>query len=219
MTLFYRTALCTALVFLTLSLLMPAAARAQAAPPVQAEGAAAKKEAPLDPKKAAAEAKKAARDAEKRAQEEEARIAAELAARPPFSKSLLFTALELDTVHKAEAGRNVQSTKEIESVELIPVDRKIWLQGIYYQAANNWIIWLNGYKLTPYYMLPEIRGIRVDRDRVYLEWYDIGKNGIINISLQPHQVYDIVTGILVWDTDGGAKPSSGKSRTSRRPRR
>lgn len=196
---------------LVLGFAAPAAVAQKADKAEKAAEKDAKKEKPVDPKKAA-------RDAEKRAKEEAARVAAEIAARPAFSKSLLFTDLELDTIRKAEAGRNVQSTKNIESVELIPIDRKIWLQGIFYQAPNNWIIWLNGYKLTPYYMLPEIRGIRVEQDRVSLEWFDIGKNGIINITLQPHQVYDIVTGILVWDTDGGA-PGGSDKRRSRRARR
>lgn len=129
------------------------------------------------------------------------------APKPPFRDSLLFSDLEVDTIRKALEGRAVQSTKNIESVELIPVDRKIWLQGIYYKSSKDWIVWMNGYKLTPYYLLPEIREIKVDNDRVYLEWYDIGKNGIIRLSMQPHQVYDIVTGILVWDTDGGRSGS------------
>lgn len=214
MTLFKGTTLCAVFAAMTLYFAFPLTALAQAA-----AGDVKKQAAAVDPKKAAADAKKAEREAEKRAKEEQARIAAEIAARPPFSKSLLFTDLELDTIRKAEAGRAVQSTKNIESVELIPVDRKIWLQGIFYQSSNNWIIWLNGYKLTPYYLLPEIRGIRVDRDRVDLEWYDIGKNGIINISMQPHQVYDIVTGILVWDTDGGAPGGGSKKRATRRTRR
>jgi hypothetical protein len=127
--------------------------------------------------------------------------------KPPFRSSLLFSDLEVDTIRKALEGRAVQSTKNIESVELIPIDRKIWLQGIYYQSENNWIIWMNGYKLTPHYLLPEIRAIQVKQDRVYLEWYDIGKNGIIRLMMQPHQVYDIVTGIMVWDTDGGRSGS------------
>lgn len=127
--------------------------------------------------------------------------------KPPFKDSLLFSDLEVDTIRKALEGRAVQSTKNIESVELIPIDRKIWLQGIYYKSENNWIIWMNGYKLTPRYLLPEIRAIKVERDRVYLEWYDIGKNGIIRLTMQPHQVYDIVTGIMVWDTDGGRSGS------------
>jgi|GEM_PF-905312 len=214
MRLFKRADFCAAFTLAVFLLAAPAMCVAQGEPAPK------KEEKALDPKQAEAAAKKTARDTAKKAAEEEARKVAEIAARPPFSKSLLFTELELDTIRKTESGRAVQSTAKIESVELIPVDRKIWLSGIFYKAANDWIIWLNGYKLTPYYMLPEIRGIRVDRDRVHLEWYDIGKNGIINITLQPHQVYDIVTGIMVWDTDGGAPGSKGKrGSSSRRPRR
>lgn len=196
---------------------LPGKAAAQAASTAQASAAEAKKK-PLSPKEQAAEEKRLQREAERAAKEAAEKKTAELSARPPFRDSLLFTDLEIDTILKAEAGRAVQSTVGIESVELIPVDRKIWVSGIYYKSAQDWILWMNGYKLTPGYLLPEIRGIKVEQDRVHLEWYDIGKNGIINITMQPHQVYDIVTGILVWDTDGGAPASSGKAR-SRRSRR
>lgn len=174
---------------------------------------------PLSPREQAAEEKRLRRQAERAAKEAADKKTAELSARPPFRDSLLFTDLEIDTILKAEAGRAVQSTVGIEAVELIPVDRKIWVSGIYYKNPRDWILWMNGYKLTPGYLLPEIRGIKVEQDRVHLEWYDIGKNGIINITMQPHQVYDIVTGILVWDTDGGAPAFSGKASRSRGGRR
>lgn len=196
-------------------------AAAQATPEASAAGttrADAARQKALSPQELAAEERRLQREAERAAKEAAEKKAAEIAARPPFRDSLLFTDLEIDTILKAGAGRAVQSTVGIESVELIPVDRKIWVSGIFYRHAQDWILWMNGYKLTPGYLLPEIRGIKVEQDRVHLEWYDIGKNGIINITMQPHQVYDIVTGILVWDTDGGAPASTGRSR-ARRTRR
>lgn len=207
---------------LLLCVTLPARAVAQAQatlPAAQTPEAVAAEEArkkALSPQQLAAEEAHLKQEAERAAKEAAEKKNAEIAERPPFRDSLLFTDLEVDTILKAATGRAVQSTVGIESIELIPVDRKIWVSGIYYKNPQVWIVWMNGYKLTPGYLLPEIRGIKVEQDRVHLEWYDIGKNGIINITMQPHQVYDIVTGILVWDTDGGAPPSSGVGRGARR---
>lgn len=201
---YFVTPVMLALLFAALP--MPSFAQAPAA---EAAPAPEKTLSPNEIAAAAQIAQQAAIEAEKAAAEKKA---AEIAALPPYRKSLLFTDLEVDTILKASAGRAVQSTVGIESIELIPIDRKIWVSGIYYKSPQTWILWMNGYKLTPGYLLPEIRGIKVYQDRVELEWYDIGKNGIINITMQPHQVYDIVTGILVWDTDGGAPGGMGARR-------
>lgn len=109
-------------------------------------------------------------------------------------------------MREAAAGRRSNTAfLEAEKVELIPVDRKIKLSGIYYKNDKTWIVWMNGHKLHPSYLLPEIQSIEVKQDEVFLRWYDIGLNDVINIRMRPHQVYDIVTGILYNDTAGGSQ--------------
>jgi len=122
----------------------------------------------------------------------------------PFRDTLLFSGVEVAAVREAAAGRRSnEAFLDAEKVELIPIDRKIKLSGIYYKDDTTWIIWLNGYKLHPGYLLKEINRIEVKKDEVSLSWYDIGLNDVINIKLRPHQIYDIVTGILYYDTAGG----------------
>jgi hypothetical protein len=84
-----------------------------------------------------------------------------------------------------------------ENVTNIPLNRTITLAGVLYNKPNDWIIWLNGQKLVPGVLLPEIMDISVNRDVVHLQWFDIGMNKIISLSLRPHQTYDIVTGLLL----------------------
>jgi hypothetical protein len=120
----------------------------------------------------------------------------------PFLGSLMFTDLERTLIRKAASGQSIAGPN-VGKTELIPVDRKIWLGAVFYRNPHNWILWLNGHKLTPHRLLPEIMGIKVEGERVDLEWFDIGKNGVINVTMRPNQIYDIVTGLMLYDTDGG----------------
>ena len=71
------------------------------------------------------------------------------------------------------------------------------MAGGIYRKPGDWIVWLNGHKVTPKNLLPEIVDISVQNERVHLKWFDIGINNVISISLRPHQTYDIVTGVLL----------------------
>lgn len=171
----------------TLGAQAPDAATPAATPVATDSAAAAPAAAPVDPAAAAAAA------------------AAETEAfKKPFLDTLLFTNAEVALLRESSAGRATSSAiLDAGKVELIPIDRKIKLYGIYYSAPNRWIVWMNGHKLVPGRVLPEIHEIRVNRDEVFLRWYDIGLNDIISITLRPNQIYDIVTGIVYNDTAGG----------------
>lgn len=175
--------------FVALVSLFAAPVQAQDAAPAQAETAAA-----AEPTPAAETAAPGAA------------AAAAAALNAPFRDTLLFSGVEVAAVREAAAGRRSnEAFLDAEKVELIPIDRKIKLSGIYYKDDTTWIIWLNGYKLHPRYLLKEIHRIEVKKDEVSLSWYDIGLNDVINIKLRPHQVYDIVTGLLYYDTAGGTQ--------------
>lgn len=79
----------------------------------------------------------------------------------------------------------------------IPTKRIISLSGMVYRSPKDWIIWLNGHKLTPGMRLPELVDIKVESDRVRLKWFDIGMAKIIAITLRPRQTYDITSGVLL----------------------
>jgi hypothetical protein len=120
--------------------------------------------------------------------------------RSPFTRSLLFSPLEILLVKKfLEGGDNPANTdvQSIKNAPYIPPVRRIILSGIVYKGEDNWIVWLNNQKLTPGNLLPEVVSMSVNEDRIDLEWYDIGLNDVIKIKMRPHQIYDIVTGVLL----------------------
>ncbi|MDD9901656.1 MAG: hypothetical protein OXT65_11805 [Alphaproteobacteria bacterium] len=115
-----------------------------------------------------------------------------------FSQSLLFTPAEIALIQRALTG-TVGGTEILNDTtgEAIPTRRIIKVAGVVYRSDADWIVWINGHKIMPGKLLPQIVDIRVQKDMVDLKWFDRGINGVIDISLRPHQTYDIVTGVLL----------------------
>ncbi len=115
-----------------------------------------------------------------------------------FKGSLLFTAPEVAAIDRALAGQ-VSGTAALtaNNGQVIPLRRLIVVSGIAYQTADDWVVWINGQKVTPKKLLPEIVDIDVTPASVQLKWFDIGINNVISITMRPHQTYDIVTGVLL----------------------
>jgi hypothetical protein len=116
----------------------------------------------------------------------------------PFTESFLFSPAEVAAVRRALSGQ-VSGTAALNTDQTInvPQRRLISLAGVVYRGQKDWILWLNGRKVTPKEMLPEIVDVQVAKDRVHLKWFDVGLNDVISITLRPHQTYDIVTGVLL----------------------
>lgn len=115
----------------------------------------------------------------------------------PFEESLLFNPLEIRSILTAGSGGrhgNIPNTGEVTNISL---HRTITLAGVLYRKPGDWVVWLNGSKVTPSQWLPEIIDISVQNDQVMLQWFDIGMAKIISITLRPRQTYDIVTGLLL----------------------
>lgn len=118
----------------------------------------------------------------------------------PFTRSLFFTPQDLIEIDKALRGIKVTSGDgNLVDGKLIPQVRRIKLTGMSYVSQNNWIIWLNGQKVTPFLQPKELKDIRVEPGVVHLWWFDIGANKVLFLSLRPHEIYDIVTGVTLPD--------------------
>ncbi len=116
----------------------------------------------------------------------------------PFSGSFMFNQADLAEVARAKAGILLPSAGAGSNGGIqIPAVRRIIVSGVYYKNPSEWIVWINNHKVTPGNLIPEIMDIKVVNDRVRLKWFDIGLNGIITLEMRPHQVYDIVTGVML----------------------
>lgn len=136
----------------------------------------------------------------------------------PFSGSFFFTVDQITKVKKAkEGGRkasplpvagngmngapgdNGDISKALE--QLVPQHRVISLGGVFYRSPQDWVVWINGEKVTPKNKLPQIVDIHVESSsKVNLKWYDEGVKSTLAITMRPHQTYDIGAGILLPGT-------------------
>ena len=116
----------------------------------------------------------------------------------PFTGSFFLTPLEIVAIQQALKGRVTKSQALAGQSGVIPPHRIIRVSGVLYRSPADWIVWMNNEKVTPSNLLPEIIDINVKpSSKVSLEWYDVGLNQVLSITLRPHQTYDITTGILL----------------------
>jgi|AntRauTorcE11897_2_1112592.scaffolds.fasta_scaffold03445_5 hypothetical protein len=113
----------------------------------------------------------------------------------PFNQSLFFTQNDIIRIRMALAGIDSDVVSDGEADK--PENRVLRLSGITYSNPDQWMIWLNGMRITPYNMPPEMINVRVTEDFIDLKWFDNTLKKIIRIRLRPNQVYDISTGIML----------------------
>ena len=117
----------------------------------------------------------------------------------PFRQSFFFSPVDLIGIERAVKGSYAANGPggPGSQGEKIPMVRKITLSGVAFKNPKQWVVWINGQKISPGYLLKEIVDIQVEQDAVHLKWFDIGLNGVLNITLHPHETYDIVAGVLL----------------------
>lgn len=125
---------------------------------------------------------------------------------PDFS--LLFTQGELDLLKDAEKGLVARPATETEikqseeqTINQAPPPQKgprnITLGGIIYRASNDWVVWINGEKITPKNLPKAILDIRVYKDKVRLKWFDEYTNQVFPIKMRAHQRFNIDSRIFL----------------------
>jgi len=116
----------------------------------------------------------------------------------PFSGTFFLTPLEIVSIQQAMAGRVTSAKTLAKASPQVQVNQIIRISGVVYRAPDDWIVWINGQKVTPGHLLPEMIDINVrDSSAVALKWFDINRGRVIAITLRPQQVYDLTTGILL----------------------
>lgn len=112
----------------------------------------------------------------------------------PYGKSLFFKDEEISAIQRALLG--ISPTGDTQSNKP-KKPRILKLSGVLYKSPDDWVVWLNGHRVTPKNILPEIINIEVEPTKIHLKWFDYGFNDVIFITLRPNQFYDIETGLLL----------------------
>ncbi|MBL1147297.1 MAG: hypothetical protein HND56_09155 [Pseudomonadota bacterium] len=112
----------------------------------------------------------------------------------PYGKSLFFTDEEISAIQRSLLG--ISPTGDTQSNKP-KKPRILKLSGVLYKSPEDWVVWLNGQRVTPKNILPEIINIEVEPTKIHLKWFDYGFNDVIFITLRPNQFYDIETGLLL----------------------
>lgn len=69
--------------------------------------------------------------------------------------------------------------------------REVSLAGILYNKADDWVVYMNGTRITPNAIPAEVVDIKVYKDFIELKWYDQVTAQIYPIRLRPNQRFNI----------------------------
>ena len=115
--------------------------------------------------------------------------------------SLFFTNREINLIEESESGfvaravteEEVRQADDAQENEIRPElgPRELRLGGILYSSANNWTVWLNGQKITPKRLPPEVLDITVGKEYIKFKWFDAYTNQIFPIKLKAHQRFNL----------------------------
>lgn len=119
-------------------------------------------------------------------------------------QSLFFTSQELSDIMRANRGflapKPVKPGKEKKDMTIDRGRRVITLSGIIYNGKNDWTIWLNGQRVTPKNIPPQVKALSVSAESVTLKWDDTAMVRLVNLTLRPHQQYNLDTNVITPGT-------------------
>ena len=78
--------------------------------------------------------------------------------------------------------------------------RELSLGGIVYASGEDWVVWLNGVRVTPDAIPKQVIDIQVKNDFIELKWFDSWTNLIFPIRLRPHQRFNLDSRIFLPGT-------------------
>jgi len=122
---------------------------------------------------------------------------------PVNTPSLFFTVREQALIEEARRGvtARLATDRELDAAQdgdsIVKGPREVSIGGILYAGANDWVIWLNGEKITPQSLPSEITDITVNKDSVKLKWFDAYTNQIFPIKLKTHQRFNLDSRIFI----------------------
>jgi hypothetical protein len=116
-------------------------------------------------------------------------------------KSLVFTSREHQEIiiARRSAGKVKTASSTSPEAKDKPLDeeRYVHLQGIVYTSKEDWVVWLNGIRISPDALPEEALGMEVFKDYIEIKWYDDYTNQIIPLRLRPMQRFNIDSRIFL----------------------
>lgn len=124
---------------------------------------------------------------------------------PNTINPLVFTFWENSAIAEALAARNKpgakkripDTTQQEDKVKPPPEEREIKLGGILYVSGDDWIVWLNGKRVTPKALPKEVLDLKVHKQYVEIRWFDEYSNQIFPIRLRPHERFNIDSRVFI----------------------
>lgn len=109
--------------------------------------------------------------------------------------SLFLTPNEQSLIREARAGFNTSDPTKVDDPMggILQGSRELILGGVAYSSRADWTIWLNGQKITPKNLPPEILDIAVYKDHIRLKWIDSSTNQIFPVKLRSNQRFNMDT--------------------------
>lgn len=108
-------------------------------------------------------------------------------------ESIFFTPNQLASIMRAQQGflvpREAFDPNNQGPEPMTGGSRVVSLAGIIYVNSKDWVIWLNGERVTRKNMPQRLVGVTVRPKLAHLRWLDVPNQRIVNITLRPHQQY------------------------------
>ena len=115
----------------------------------------------------------------------------------PREQSLLADARRGFITRPPGVGEIEQANQDDGTNDIVKGPRELALGGIVFVASDDWVIWLNGQRITMNAIPPEILDIKVSKNFIKFQWFDEYTNQIFPIKLKPHQRFNIDTRIFL----------------------
>ena len=119
---------------------------------------------------------------------------------PSQITSLFFTGRDHALLVEARKGFLTRTPGEGEltaETALVMGPREVSLGGIVYLSSNDWVVWVNGKRITPKAIPSEILDIKVAKKYIKLQWFDEYTNQIFPIKLRANQRFNIDSRIFL----------------------
>lgn len=131
---------------------------------------------------------------------------------PENLQTLFFTAWQHALLQEAKIGFNTRLPNPGEvglstSGTNAPRDpglRELSLGGIAFGSGERWTVWLNGVRITPDAIPPQVMDIKVSRAYIDLKWFDGYTNKIYPIRMRPHERFNLDSRIFLPGTPAGS---------------